>query len=422
MGHVHGVGARHAVPEGAVAPGVDAVGRRAEAAGARGAAARPRRCCCSTSRTTSSTSPPSAGSRTRLVESPKTVLFVSHDRELLDRVATRIATLEPSRGGNSLWVHPGRFSTYAGPGRAQRPARGAAPALGRGAGEAQGAGAHVPAEGGRTTTHGLAPEGRRDPVAQFEAAGPPERCPCGRRWPCGSPADARPSGPSSPTHSSCGSTGADAAVRPRDLVRRAGRRARQQRLGQVALPAAARRRRQRPTASTSRSATSVRPRSSTPAGPCSGPGCAPDGSPRPTSTRRCSGARCSRSCTAGTTTAPGCHGSSPPGRSTGTGWRRAAEQTFDTLSGGQQARLQILLLELSGATLLLLDEPTDNLDLHSAEALENGLGGVRGHRRRGHPRRWFARGFDRFLVFRADGRVAASDEAVWDEGRVGRPR
>ena len=57
-----------------------------------------------------------------------------------------------------------------------------------------------------------------------------------------------------------------------------------------------------------------------------------------------------------------------------------AEQPFETLSGGQQARFQILLLELAGATLLLLDEPTDNLDLVSAEALEAGLGGVRGHR------------------------------------------
>ena len=55
----------------------------------------------------------------------------------------------------------------------------------------------------------------------------------------------------------------------------------------------------------------------------------------------------------------------------------ASEQTFDTLSGGQQARFQILLLELSGATLLLLDEPTDNLDLASAEALEDGLAASR---------------------------------------------
>src|SRR5262249_35589152 len=56
----------------------------------------------------------------------------------------------------------------------------------------------------------------------------------------------------------------------------------------------------------------------------------------------------------------------------------AREQRFETLSGGQQARLQILLLELSGATLLLLDEPTDNLDVASAEALEEGLAAYRG--------------------------------------------
>ena len=48
----------------------------------------------------------------QLVASPKTVLFVSHDRELLDRVATRIATLEPGAAGSTLWVHPGRFATY----------------------------------------------------------------------------------------------------------------------------------------------------------------------------------------------------------------------------------------------------------------------------------------------------------------------
>src|SRR4051794_30518455 len=57
-----------------------------------------------------------------LITSPKTVLFVSHDRELLDRVATRIATLEPGAAGATLWVHPGRFSTYA-QARADRNAR-----------------------------------------------------------------------------------------------------------------------------------------------------------------------------------------------------------------------------------------------------------------------------------------------------------
>ena len=100
----------------------------------------------------------------------------------------------------------------------------------------------------------------------------------------------------------------------------------------------------------------------------------------------------------------------------------AAEQGFDSLSGGQQARFQILLLELSGATLLLLDEPTDNLDVESAEALEEGLEAFEGTVLAVTHDRWFARGFDRFLVFGADGSVYESDEPVWDESRVDRVR
>src|SRR3546814_3005819 len=100
----------------------------------------------------------------------------------------------------------------------------------------------------------------------------------------------------------------------------------------------------------------------------------------------------------------------------------AAEQRFDSLSGGQQARFQILMLELSGATLLLLDEPTDNLDVASAEALEAGLEAFDGTVVSVTHDRWFARGFDRFLVFGADGGVYASDVPVWDEGRVARAR
>ena len=49
--------------------------------------AAPTRCCCSTSRTTTSTSPASAGWRSSSNETRKTVLFVSHDRELLARAA-----------------------------------------------------------------------------------------------------------------------------------------------------------------------------------------------------------------------------------------------------------------------------------------------------------------------------------------------
>ncbi|NAZ84709.1 ABC-F family ATP-binding cassette domain-containing protein [Kineococcus indalonis] len=104
------------------------------------------------------------------------------------------------------------------------------------------------------------------------------------------------------------------------------------------------------------------------------------------------------------------------------GLAAAAEQRFEHLSGGQQARLQILLLELSGATLLLLDEPTDNLDLHSAEALEQALASFEGTVVAVTHDRWFARGFDRFLVFGADGRVVESAEPVWDVARVARAR
>ncbi|MHA7209178.1 ABC-F family ATP-binding cassette domain-containing protein [Arthrobacter sp. MDT1-65] len=99
-----------------------------------------------------------------------------------------------------------------------------------------------------------------------------------------------------------------------------------------------------------------------------------------------------------------------------------AEQVYDSLSGGQQARLQILLLELSGATLLLLDEPTDNLDLHSAEALERAIGAFEGTVMAVTHDRWFARSFDRFLVFGSDGKVYETKEPVWDESRVVRAR
>jgi ATPase subunit of ABC transporter with duplicated ATPase domains len=98
------------------------------------------------------------------------------------------------------------------------------------------------------------------------------------------------------------------------------------------------------------------------------------------------------------------------------------DQRFETLSGGQQARFQILLLELSGVTLLLLDEPTDNLDVASAEALEAGLAQFQGTVLGVTHDRWFARSFDRFLVFGADGRVYESDAPVWDERRVERAR
>ncbi|TKA12929.1 ABC-F family ATP-binding cassette domain-containing protein [Actinacidiphila oryziradicis] len=98
------------------------------------------------------------------------------------------------------------------------------------------------------------------------------------------------------------------------------------------------------------------------------------------------------------------------------------DQLFGNLSGGQQARFQILLLELAGTTALLLDEPTDNLDLESAEALQDGLEAYDGTVLAVTHDRWFARTFDRYLVFGSDGLVRESTEPVWDERRVARER
>jgi ATP-binding cassette subfamily F protein 3 len=53
---------------------------------------------------------------------------------------------------------------------------------------------------------------------------------------------------------------------------------------------------------------------------------------------------------------------------------KQASEMIGTLSGGERSRLQLALLVLSGANFLLLDEPTNNLDIASAEVLENALG------------------------------------------------
>ena len=158
-------------------------------------------------------------------------------------------------------------------------------------------------------------------------------------------------------------------------------------------------------------------------GPARRAGAARAGSCRPTSTPSWSAAPCWRSCTAATdptAAGPGWAASRPPGCSTATSSPTPRSRRFESLSGGQQARFQILLLELSGATLLLLDEPTDNLDVESAEALEDGLEAFDGTVLAVTHDRWFARGFDRFLVYGADGAVYESDGPVWDEGRVQR--
>jgi ATPase subunit of ABC transporter with duplicated ATPase domains len=78
---------------------------------------------------------------------------------------------------------------------------------------------------------------------------------------------------------------------------------------------------------------------------------------------------------------------------------------FSLLSGGQQARFQILLMEIDSPTMLLLDEPTDNLDVASADALESALLGYDGTVVAVTHDRWFMRLLDRFLHFADDGTV-----------------
>jgi energy-coupling factor transporter ATP-binding protein EcfA2 len=153
----------------------------------------------------------------------------------------------------------------------------------------------------------------------------------------------------------------DRPLRPRRVLRRAGCGARRERLRQVALPPAARRRRRR----ARRCRPARRPgraRSLHPDPRASG-----TGGPHPRRHPLARGARPRSG-----------DGGAAPVRA-----HEQADQPFETLSGGQQARLQILLLEIAGATMLLLHEPTDNLDLASAEALEEGLG-TREHGARRH--------------------------------------
>ncbi|HMM97008.1 ATP-binding cassette domain-containing protein [Phycicoccus sp.] len=361
----------------------------------------------------------------RLVESPKTVLFVSHDRELLDRVATRIATLEPGRGGNTVWVHPGRFSTYE-QAREDRNAR--LEELRRRWDEehAKLKALVVMYRQKAAYNSDMAPklQAAETRLRRFEDAGPPEAVPLRQKV----------------SMRLTGGRTAKRAVVATDLELRVdGRRLVApfstelwfgERVGVLGSNGSGKSHFLRLLA----------------AG-----GSDPDREHEPVGEIRPQPVEHAGRVVLGSRVRPGwfaqthdhvaLHGRTlleilhrgdehragmPRDLAARAldryGLARAAEQTFDSLSGGQQARLQILLLELSGATLLLLDEPTDNLDLHSAESLEDALAAFEGTVVAVTHDRWFARGLDRFLVFRADGTVAATDEPVWDEGRVRRPR
>ncbi|MGH2637175.1 MAG: ABC-F family ATP-binding cassette domain-containing protein [Actinomycetota bacterium] len=93
---------------------------------------------------------------------------------------------------------------------------------------------------------------------------------------------------------------------------------------------------------------------------------------------------------------------------------RADRNPFGLLSGGQQARFQLLLMEIDSPTMLLLDEPTDNLDVASADALEEAIGRYEGTVIAVTHDRWFMRGMDRFLFFEQDGTVRELLESPYE--------
>jgi ATPase subunit of ABC transporter with duplicated ATPase domains len=99
----------------------------------------------------------------------------------------------------------------------------------------------------------------------------------------------------------------------------------------------------------------------------------------------------------------------------------AARRSYDVLSGGQKARLEILCLELEGHNLLLLDEPTDNLDIDSSEALETALDGFQGTVVAVSHDRAFLRRMDRFLMVLHDGGVLALPDHATALAALGAP-
>lgn len=356
-----------------------------------------------------------------LVASPKTILFISHDRELLDRVATRIATLEPGGAGATLWVHPGGFATYA-EARADRNAR--LEELRKRWDEEH---AKLRAlvqlykqKAAYNSDMAARYQAAQTRLRRFEEAGPPEAVPLRQ-------------------HVRMRLTGGRTAKRavvaerleltglmePFDLEVWFGER--------VAV------------LGSNGSGKSHFLRLLAAGGSDPEPEHRPVGDVLPAPVAHSGvvrlGSRVRPGWFAQTHEHPSLlgrtlleilhrgdeHRAGKPREEAARALdryelARSGEQTFESLSGGQQARFQILLLELSGATLLLLDEPTDNLDLQSAEALEEGLERFEGTVIAVTHDRWFTRGFDRFLVFGEDGRVYESDEPVWDERRVVRPR
>ena len=357
----------------------------------------------------------------QLVESPKTVLFVSHDRELIERVASRIATLEPGAAGSTLWVHPGRFSTYH-QARLDRNAKLEEQRLRWDEERAKLKALVIMYRQKAAYNADMASrlQAAVTRLERFEQIGPPEALPLVQNLRM--KLDGGRTAKRAVIAERVELTG---LMQPFDLEIWFG-----ERVAVLGSNGSGKSHFLRLLA-----AGGSRPDlEHEPVGDVIPPPVDHTGMAR-------LGSRVRPGWFAQTHEHPSLLGRTlleilhhGDGHRSGMGQEaaaraldryglaRAGEQVFEQLSGGQQARLQILLLELSNATLLLLDEPTDNLDLESAEALEDALATFEGTVVAVTHDRWFARSFDRCLVFGSDGQVYESDEPVWDESRVERRR
>ena len=357
----------------------------------------------------------------RLVESDKSVLFVSHDRELLARTATAIVTLELGAAGNTAWTHPGSFASYH-EARVQRFER--LDELRRRWDEEHAKLRALVQTYKQKAAYNSDMASRyraaQTRLARFEEAGPPEQQP--REQKLGMRLQGGRTGKRAVVCRDLELTG---LMLPFDLEVRFG-----DRVAVLGSNGSGKSHFLRLLAAGGSDPDPEHlPVSDVPIDPVEHTGTARLGARvRPGWFAQTHG----RADLAGRTLLDILHRGDEhrAGRPREQAARvlaryelaRAAEQTFDSLSGGQQARLQILLLELGGATLLLLDEPTDNLDLESADALQQALAAFEGTVIAVTHDRWFVRDFDRFVVFGADAEVHEWDEPVWDEARVRRSR
>ncbi len=355
----------------------------------------------------------------QLVESPKTVLFVSHDRELIERVAQRIATLEPGPDGSTLWVHPGRFSTYL-QARIDRNAKLEERRLRWDEERAKLKALVIMYRQKSAFNSDMASrlQAAETRLERFERQGPPEAVPIAQNLRM-----KLEGGRTAKRAVVAEQVELTGLMKPFDLEVWFG-----ERVGVLGGNGSGKSHFLRLLA-----AGGSRPDvEHEPVGDVVPPAVDHTGMAR-------LGSRVRPGWFAQTHEHPSLMGRTllevlhhGDGHRRGMGHEgsakaldryglaKAGDQVFEQLSGGQQARFQILLLELAHATLLLLDEPTDNLDLESAEALESALSTFEGTVMAVTHDRWFARGFDRFVVFGADGEVYEADEPVWDEGRVDR--